>query len=148
MPTGTGKTVSVLSGTISYMLQYPDKYTKLIYCTRTVVEMEKTLKELQFIMNKIDEEIGKKQKILGVGLSARRNLCINSNANSSRDRDKVDAECRKLTAEWVRDSHKGKESEKDMLCSYYEVILAYKFRDFMINMVQSKWILEYIQWKI
>ena len=49
MPTGTGKTVSILSLISSYILAYPDRYTKLIYCTRTVAEMEKTLKELKFI---------------------------------------------------------------------------------------------------
>jgi len=49
VPTGTGKTVSILSLISSYILAYPDRYTKLIYCTRTVAEMEKTLKELKFI---------------------------------------------------------------------------------------------------
>ena len=76
-------------------------------------------------MNRREKEVGFKEKILGVGLSARRNLCINEMVNKSRDRDKVDAECRKLTAEWVRDIHKGKESARDMLCSYYEVAIQY-----------------------
>ena len=49
MPTGTGKTVSILSLISSYIITYPEKYGKLIYCTRTVAEMEKTLKELKFI---------------------------------------------------------------------------------------------------
>ena len=49
MPTGTGKTVSILSLISSYIIAYPEKYSKLIYCTRTVAEMEKTLKELKFI---------------------------------------------------------------------------------------------------
>lgn len=49
MPTGTGKTVSILSLISAYITAYPDRYSKLIYCTRTVVEMEKTLKELKFI---------------------------------------------------------------------------------------------------
>jgi DNA excision repair protein ERCC-2 len=53
MPTGTGKTVSLLSLIVSYLSIYPDRYSRvflklfqLIYCTRTVVELEKTLKEL------------------------------------------------------------------------------------------------------
>lgn len=49
MPTGTGKTVSILSLISSYIITYPERYSKLIYCTRTVAEMEKTLKELKFI---------------------------------------------------------------------------------------------------
>jgi len=46
MPTGTGKTVSLLALIMSYMAAYPDKIKKLVYCTRTVVEMEKTIKEV------------------------------------------------------------------------------------------------------
>ena len=40
MPTGTGKTVCLLSLIVSYILA-KDMPKKLIYCTRTVVEMEK-----------------------------------------------------------------------------------------------------------
>lgn len=42
MPTGTGKTISVLSLVTSYQLAHPE-CGKLIYCTRTVPEMEKVL---------------------------------------------------------------------------------------------------------
>lgn len=49
MPTGTGKTVCLLSLITSYIAQLkPDM--KLVYCTRTIVEMEKTIEELKFIM--------------------------------------------------------------------------------------------------
>ena len=40
MPTGTGKTISLLSLIISYIVEKAPNF-KLIYCTRTVVEMEK-----------------------------------------------------------------------------------------------------------
>lgn len=40
MPTGTGKTITLLSLTLSYQLAHPE-VGKLIYCTRTVPEMEK-----------------------------------------------------------------------------------------------------------
>jgi len=36
-----------------------------------------------------------------VGLTSRRNLCIHPNVIGFKDKDKVDSECRKLTAEWV-----------------------------------------------
>ena len=48
MPTGTGKTVSLLSLILSYLDK--DKTKKLIYCTRTVGEMEKTLSELKMVI--------------------------------------------------------------------------------------------------
>lgn len=40
MPTGTGKTISLLSLIVSYIQEKMPNF-KLIYCTRTVVEMEK-----------------------------------------------------------------------------------------------------------
>ena len=40
MPTGTGKTITLLSLITSYQLAHPET-GKLIYCTRTVPEMEK-----------------------------------------------------------------------------------------------------------
>jgi DNA excision repair protein ERCC-2 len=49
MPTGTGKTVCLLSLIISYIKAKKPTY-KLVYCTRTIVEMEKTLEELKFVM--------------------------------------------------------------------------------------------------
>lgn len=44
MPTGTGKTITVLSLCVSYQIAHPE-CGKLIYCTRTVPEMEKVLAE-------------------------------------------------------------------------------------------------------
>ena len=49
MPTGTGKTVTLLSFIISYQLANPGNYKKLVYCTRTFPELEKTLEELKFV---------------------------------------------------------------------------------------------------
>ena len=40
MPTGTGKTITLLSLITSYQLAHPE-VGKLVYCTRTVPEMEK-----------------------------------------------------------------------------------------------------------
>ena len=40
MPTGTGKTITLLSLITSYQLAHPE-CGKLVYCTRTVPEMEK-----------------------------------------------------------------------------------------------------------
>jgi DNA excision repair protein ERCC-2 len=51
MPTGTGKTISLLALIIAYLAKYPDRIKKLIYCTRTVVEMEKTLEEVRKLLD-------------------------------------------------------------------------------------------------
>nr|PIL96677.1 DNA excision repair helicase [Toxoplasma gondii COUG] len=166
MPTGTGKTVALLSLLTSYQLAHP-RLGKILYCTRTVPEMEKALLELKGVIDYRIEEIrkaretkarqeqspcgekeqttsasgdslGRKRElgtpgaaplqpiskttesedppyigkdmardgyILGVGLSARRNMCINPAVYNQPDRERIDEACRQLTAPWVRQQH-------------------------------------------
>uniref|UniRef100_A0A803LRU8 DNA 5'-3' helicase n=1 Tax=Chenopodium quinoa TaxID=63459 RepID=A0A803LRU8_CHEQI len=99
MPTGTGKTIALLSLITSYALSKP---IKLIYCTRTVHEMEKTLAELKLLYDYQVRHLGPSAQLLAVGLSSRKNLCINPAVVSAENRDSVDAGFRKLTASWVR----------------------------------------------
>lgn len=47
MPSGTGKTVSLLSLVVAYMLRFPDHLDKLVYCSRTIPEIEKCVEELR-----------------------------------------------------------------------------------------------------
>jgi Rad3-related DNA helicase len=47
MPSGTGKTVSLLSLMVAYMKEYPNRLKKLIYCSRTIPEIEKCVEELR-----------------------------------------------------------------------------------------------------
>ncbi|XP_030545910.1 general transcription and DNA repair factor IIH helicase subunit XPD [Rhodamnia argentea] len=102
MPTGTGKTIALLSLITSYVLSKPQSPLKLIYCTRTVHEMEKTLAELKKLHDYQVKHLGPAARILAVGLSSRKNLCVNPRVLSAENRDSVDAGCRKLTASWVR----------------------------------------------
>ncbi|KAL0419912.1 UNVERIFIED_CONTAM: General transcription and DNA repair factor IIH helicase subunit XPD [Sesamum radiatum] len=102
MPTGTGKTIALLSLITSYVLSKPSNPVKLLYCTRTVHEMEKTLAELRFLHNYQVKHLGPSARILALGLSSRKNLCVNPSVISAENRDSVDAACRKLTASWVR----------------------------------------------
>ena len=79
MPSGTGKTITLLSLITSYQLAHPE-VGKLVYCTRTVPEMEKVLAELQELVDyRAKYFIGPGEKapqILALGLSSRKNLCI------------------------------------------------------------------------
>lgn len=102
MPTGTGKTIALLSLITSYTISKPQGAIKLIYCTRTVHEMEKTLAELKLLHNYQVKHLGPAAKILAIGLSSRKNLCVNPNVLEANNRDSVDAACRKRTASWVR----------------------------------------------
>ncbi|XP_074555633.1 general transcription and DNA repair factor IIH helicase subunit XPD isoform X2 [Curcuma longa] len=102
MPTGTGKTIALLSLITSYSLSRASDRgpLKLIYCTRTVHEMEKTLAELRLFLSHLPSEL--RSSLLALGLSSRKNLCINPIALSAASRDSVDSACRRLTASWVR----------------------------------------------
>ncbi|XP_027358195.1 general transcription and DNA repair factor IIH helicase subunit XPD [Abrus precatorius] len=102
MPTGTGKTIALLSLITSYVLSKPHSPLKLLYCTRTVHEMEKTLAELRLLHDYQLRHLGPAAKILALGLSSRKNLCVNQRVLAAENRDSVDAGCRKLTASWVR----------------------------------------------
>lgn len=81
MPTGTGKTVCLLSLILSYIKQLKPNF-KLVYCTRTIVEMEKTLEELRFVMQTREKDFAGqgeeplKSPVLAMCLSSRKNLCI------------------------------------------------------------------------
>lgn len=101
MPTGTGKTITLLSLIRSYQLAHHD-IGKLIYCTRTVHEMEKVLAELRLLQAYQEEQIGPAARILALGLSSRKNLCVHPKVSGEGSRESVDAGCRKLTASWVR----------------------------------------------
>ena len=116
MPTGTGKTVTLLSLITSYQLAHPE-VGKLVYCTRTVPEMEKVLEELQNLV-RFRSDLGVKAPILGLGLSSRKNLCIHTGVVEEGSRESVDAKCRRLTASWVRE--RAEEDAQVDLCSFYE----------------------------
>ncbi|KAJ1380984.1 hypothetical protein B484DRAFT_342128, partial [Ochromonadaceae sp. CCMP2298] len=76
MPTGTGKTVCLISLITSYQYQYPQT-GKLIYCTRTVPEMTKCMEEIRRVIAYRVELLGAEGgKVLALCLSSRRNMCI------------------------------------------------------------------------
>lgn len=116
MPTGTGKTVCLISLITSYQYQYPQT-GKLIYCTRTVPEMMKCMEEIRKVLAYRVLMIGEKGgDVLAVCLSSRRNMCIHPKIESQGDRETVDSLCRNMTASWVRAKGDG-DTE---LCNFYE----------------------------
>nr|XP_027202812.1 general transcription and DNA repair factor IIH helicase subunit XPD-like [Dermatophagoides pteronyssinus] len=81
MPTGTGKTVCIMSLYSSYQLEYPEKLEKFYFCTRTIGEMNKALFELRCVLKY-------RLKIL---------------VTEFLEIDKIDEKCRSLTVPWVRE---------------------------------------------
>jgi len=122
MPTGTGKTVCLVSLITSYQLQYPHT-GKLIYCTRTVPEMVKCMEEIKRVMEYRVKLLGPQgdKNVLALCLSSRRNMCIHPRINEEGDRETVDTLCRQMTASWVR-AKAAKEGNGGgtALCDFYE----------------------------
>jgi hypothetical protein len=91
MPSGTGKTVSLLSLITSYQVSKPNETPKLIYCSRTIQEIEKVLEEAKRVLAYRDQEMGANApRTLCVGLSSRKNLCIHPDVSEERDGNIVD----------------------------------------------------------
>ncbi|KAF1840318.1 TFIIH basal transcription factor complex helicase-like protein subunit [Cucurbitaria berberidis CBS 394.84] len=117
MPSGTGKTVSLLSLIVAYQQHYPEK-RKLIYCSRTMSEIEKALAELKALMKYRTEELGYDEEFRGLGLTSRKNLCLHPSVKREKSGSVVDARCRSLTAGFVKEK---KERGEDVdLCIYHD----------------------------
>ncbi|KAE8453484.1 DNA-dependent ATPase of the nucleotide excision repair factor 4 complex [Mollisiaceae sp. DMI_Dod_QoI] len=102
MPSGTGKTVSLLSLIVAYQMYYPEK-RKLIYCSRTMSEIEKALHELKALMKYRAEQLGHVEEFRGMGLTSRKNLCLHPSVKREKSGAVVDARCRSLTAGFVKE---------------------------------------------
>ncbi|KAI1724657.1 helical and beta-bridge domain-containing protein [Ditylenchus destructor] len=118
MPSGTGKTVSLLSLVIAYMRRYPDRLHKLIYCSRTIPEIEKCIEELKHLYNYYRNTTNSPLNLLALAMSARKNLCVNESVSSLRVGTAVDGACQRLTASFVRAKRRLNPSLPS--CPFYE----------------------------
>ncbi|ELU45534.1 DNA repair helicase RAD3 [Rhizoctonia solani AG-1 IA] len=124
MPSGTGKTVSLLSLIVSYQQFYPTK-RKLIYCSRTVPEIEKALSELKRLMAyrisqaETPEQRIKEEAFTGLGLTSRKNLCLNPEVSKEKKGKVVDARCRDLTSSQAVEKGRN-DPGNHPLCAWHE----------------------------
>lgn len=105
MPSGTGKTATILSLVVAYMIENPQIIRKLIYCSRTIPEVEKVVAELKNLMEYYDKNAPVKHNMTGIVLSSRKNMCIHPVVKREREGKAVDAQCFSMTAQHVRDRY-------------------------------------------
>ncbi|KAK1836042.1 hypothetical protein QBC39DRAFT_338633 [Podospora conica] len=117
MPSGTGKTITLLSLIVAYQQYYPE-HRKLIYCSRTMSEIEKALVELKALMKFRAERLGHEEEFRGLGLTSRKNLCLHPSVKREKSGSVVDARCRSLTAGFVRE--KKEKGENVDTCTYHD----------------------------
>ncbi|KAI9910464.1 hypothetical protein PsorP6_011078 [Peronosclerospora sorghi] len=136
MPTGTGKTVSLLSLVLAYKQAHPTA-GKLVYCTRTVPEMAKCIEEMKKLVAHRIQYYGEKANVTAVCLSSRRNMCVHPRVMAHADAEDVDGQCRRMTASWVRaraanaKTSNGEEPPVET-CSFYETYASRKSDDTLL----------------
>lgn len=112
MPSGTGKTISLLSILVAYLHHHADEKRKVVYCTRTVEEMVKTMGEMKKLLHHWEVEGEALRPLRGLCLTAKKNLCIEPRVTSQSVTGDVDAGCRSLTAPWVENDR----------CAFYDAL--------------------------
>ncbi|XP_051632420.1 general transcription and DNA repair factor IIH helicase subunit XPD-like isoform X4 [Manacus candei] len=117
MPSGTGKTVSLLSLIVAYQRAHPLDVSKLIYCSRTVPEIEKVVEELRKLLECYEKDLGEPLPFLGLALSSRKNLCVHPEVSALRFGKDVDSRCLALTASYLRDPPEGPPRPS---CSFFQ----------------------------
>ncbi|TID22225.1 DNA repair helicase [Venturia nashicola] len=117
MPSGTGKTITLLALIVAYQMHHPEK-RKLIYCSRTMSEIEKALAELKALMKYRTQELGYEEDFRGLGLTSRKNLCLHPSVRREKSGNVVDSRCRSLTAGFVKE--KKERGEDVELCVYHD----------------------------
>ncbi len=82
LPTGNASSPFRLTASLKYSLKFYPTKRKLIYCSRTVPEIEKALAELKRLIEyrikhaENEESAAKERNFMGLGLTSRKNLCI------------------------------------------------------------------------
>lgn len=123
MPSGTGKTVSLLLLTVLYQMNNPD-HRKIVYCSRTMSEIEKALIELKNLMKYRAQELGYVEDFRGLGLSSRKNLCLHPTVSKERKGAIVDEKCRRMTNGQNKQRIENGETDVE-LCAWHENLYDY-----------------------
>lgn len=122
MPSGTGKTTTLLSLIVAYQKANPNKIGKLIYCSRTLPELEKVVEELRKLHKYYESEaaaenssskINDRNSFVGLCLTSRKNLCIHPSVSKFKEGRVVDGKCFSLTANFKRGQSRRRRSADD-----------------------------------
>ncbi|KAJ6647866.1 General transcription and DNA repair factor IIH helicase subunit XPD, partial [Pseudolycoriella hygida] len=95
MPSGTGKTTTLLSLVVAYIMENPHIHLMNYY-----------------------EKSNRNMEMVGLVLSSRKNMCVHPDVSKEREGKAVDAKCYGLTASYVRARHQA--DNTTAVCQYYE----------------------------
>ena len=116
--TGSGKTICALTSTLEYALE---NNKKIVYATRTNAQQRQVILELREIRDKMKEG---KDKIFGVGIQGRANMCILARD----DPEFISGTAEELSKLCSNEKKKAKSAKKgkDQGCIYYRNFLGNK----------------------
>lgn len=111
MPSGTGKTVTLLSFISGYQKAARERsrgaeFRQLFYCSRTIPEIEQVADEAKRVYEKRKEKYGDGYRYLVITMASRKNLCVNEKVNKYAEGRRVDSLCRDMTAPWAKKKEK------------------------------------------
>ncbi|SCW04279.1 LAFE_0H10022g1_1 [Lachancea fermentati] len=130
MPSGTGKTVSLLSLTVAYQMYYSE-HRKIIYCSRTMSEIEKALVELESLMDYRAKELGEREQFRGLGLTSRKNLCLHPKVRKERKGVVVDEKCRRMTNGQAKRRLEEDKNANVELCDFHENLYSMEVENYV-----------------
>lgn len=136
MPSGTGKTVTLLSLSVAYQMHYPE-HRKIVYCSRTMSEIEKALVELENLMVYRAKELGYQEEFRGLGLTSRKNLCLHPEVSKERKGTVVDEKCRRMTNGRNKRIREEDPNSNVDLCDYHENLYNQEIEEYLPNGVFS-----------
>ncbi|KAF6069175.1 General transcription and DNA repair factor IIH helicase subunit XPD [Candida albicans] len=100
-------------------MHYPE-HRKIVYCSRTMSEIEKALIELHKLMEFRANELGEVEDFRGLGLTSRKNLCLHPTISKERKGVVVDEKCRRITNGQLKEKIEKGVPTEDSLCSFHE----------------------------
>ncbi|MDG6218070.1 MAG: ATP-dependent DNA helicase [Candidatus Thermoplasmatota archaeon] len=108
--TGTGKTICALSAALDYGLAHGKK---IVYITRTNAQQQQVIKELRAIRSKCKQSTSQIEKLIGVGIQGRSNMC----PHAQRDEELSGGTSEELSRFCSNEKKKTRNSNKG--CPYY-----------------------------
>lgn len=126
--TGSGKTICTLSAALEYALE---NNKKIIYTTRTNAQQRQVILELRAIRDK-NKEI--KEKIFGVGIQGRANMCVLARNNP----EFTSGTSEELSKFCSNEKKKAKSNKKNEGCVYYKKFLDKTSVDLVIEWAYKK----------
>lgn len=78
--------------------------------------MEKTLHELKNLLQAREKEVEDEKKLMCLGLTAKKNLCVHPDSKSWRQGERVESECRRRTAKFIRFSRNNQDDFLNNKC--------------------------------